>query len=105
MVLTGIAAFVVALTEHDPTTAMAAFNRATAISPSNAFVLGFRSVVPACSGQAWTGGWLYDAYGSYFWRYIGSFGIGLGAVAIALTFRPPREFSVVLPAPSLTSSA
>jgi MFS family permease len=38
----------------------------------------------------WAGGWLYDVYGSYFWLYIGSFGIGLGAVAIALTFNPPR---------------
>jgi len=28
--------------------------------------------------------------GSYFWLYIGSFGIGLGAVAIAFTFRAPR---------------
>jgi MFS family permease len=35
------------------------------------------------------GGWVYDAFGSYFWLYIGSFGVGLGAVAIALTFRPP----------------
>ena len=84
---------------------MAAFNRATAISPSNAFVLGFGSVVLACSGQAWAGGWLYNAYGSYFWLYIGSFGIGLGAVAIALTFRPPREVSVVLPGPSVTQRA
>ena len=49
----------------------------------------------------WTGGWLYDAYGSYFWLYIGSFGIGLGAVAIAFTFRPPRELAVPLPSPSL----
>ena len=48
----------------------------------------------------WTGGWLYDAYGSYFWLYIGSFGIGLGAVAIALTFRPPREHALALPSPS-----
>ncbi len=48
----GTAAFVVALTEHDLTTALAAFNRATAISPSNAFVLGFGSVVLAFSGQA-----------------------------------------------------
>src|ERR1700730_1624935 len=38
----------------------------------------------------WTGGWLYDAYGSYFWLYIGSFAIGLGAVALAPTFPPPR---------------
>jgi len=36
------------------------------------------------------GGWLYDAFGSYFWMFVGSVGIGLGAVAIALTFRPPR---------------
>ena len=49
----------------------------------------------------WTGGWLYDTYGSYFWLYIGSFGIGLGAVAIAFTFRPPRELTAPLPSPSL----
>ena len=49
----------------------------------------------------WAGGRLYDAYASYFWLYIGSFGIGLGAVAIALTFRPPREISVALPSPSI----
>jgi MFS family permease len=53
----------------------------------------------------WAGGWLYDAYGSYFWLYIGSFGIGLGAVAIALTFRPPRELSLALPTPTATQSA
>jgi MFS family permease len=32
------------------------------------------------------GGWLYDRYGSYAWMYIGSMAVGLGAVAIALTF-------------------
>ena len=47
------------------------------------------------------GGWLYDAFGSYFWLFLGSFGIGLGAVAIALTFRPPREAPVALPSPSV----
>ena len=26
----------------------------------------------------WAGGWLYDVFGSYFWLYIGSFGIGTG---------------------------
>ena len=36
----------------------------------------------------WSGGWLYDAFGSYAWLFIGSSAIGLGAVAIALTFRP-----------------
>ena len=45
----------------------------------------------------WTGGWLYDTYGSYFWLYIGSFAVGLGAAAIALTFRPPRELSLAPP--------
>jgi MFS family permease len=53
----------------------------------------------------WTGGWLYDAYGSYFWLYIGSFGIGLGAVAIALTFRPPRDVSLALPSTGITQNA
>jgi tetratricopeptide (TPR) repeat protein len=47
----GIAAFVVALTEHDQTTARAAFERAAAISPSNAFVLGFGSVALVFMGE------------------------------------------------------
>jgi MFS family permease len=34
------------------------------------------------------GGWIYDAYATYAWLYLGSFGIGLGAFLIALTFRP-----------------
>ena len=38
----------------------------------------------------WAGGWVYDNLGSYFWLYIASCGIGLGAVAIAFTFRPPQ---------------
>jgi MFS family permease len=39
------------------------------------------------------GGWLYDAFGSYFWMFVGSVGIGVGAVAIALTCRPPRALA------------
>jgi len=39
----------------------------------------------------WLGGWLFDSFGSYFWLYVGSFGIGVGAVAIAVTFRPPER--------------
>ncbi len=38
----------------------------------------------------WAGGWLFDALGSYAWMFIGSSAIGLGAVAIACAFRPPR---------------
>ena len=36
------------------------------------------------------GGWIFDAYAGYQWLYVGSFAIGLGAVAVALRFRPPR---------------
>lgn len=46
------------------------------------------------------GGWLYDTFGSYVWLYMGSFGIGLGAVAIALTFRAPSRLPAALPSPS-----
>jgi MFS family permease len=48
----------------------------------------------------WAGGWLYDALGSYGWMFIGSSAIGLGAVAIAFTFRPPRDVPMALPSPS-----
>ncbi len=36
----------------------------------------------------WAGGYLFDTYGSYAGLYLGSFSIGLAAVAIALSFRP-----------------
>jgi MFS family permease len=45
------------------------------------------------------GGLIYDHTGSYGLLYISSFGIGLGAVAIALTFPPfPARCAVVQPA-------
>ncbi|MCX7303633.1 MAG: MFS transporter [Hyphomicrobiales bacterium] len=34
------------------------------------------------------GGLLYDSYATYSWLYVGSWGIGLGAFLIAMTFRP-----------------
>jgi MFS family permease len=38
------------------------------------------------------GGLIYDSQGGYGWLYIGSWGIGLGAFLIAMTFKPfPRE--------------
>jgi MFS family permease len=49
----------------------------------------------------WAGGWLYDTFGGYFWLFLGSFGIGLGAVAIAFTFRAPHTRAVALPIPSV----
>jgi MFS family permease len=36
----------------------------------------------------WAGGWVFDTQASYAWLYIGSFTVGLAAVAIALTFKP-----------------
>jgi MFS family permease len=47
------------------------------------------------------GGWLYDAFGGYAWMFLGSFGIGLGAVVIAVMFRPPRPLAGSLPVPSV----
>src|SRR6185503_9489357 len=47
------------------------------------------------------GGWLYDTSGSYAWLFIGSAAIGLGAVAIAFAFRPPRLVPAALPSPSV----
>jgi MFS family permease len=34
------------------------------------------------------GGWIFDRLGGYSWLYIGSFAVGIGAVAIALAFPP-----------------
>jgi MFS family permease len=35
------------------------------------------------------GGWIFDTTGGYSWLYLGSFAVGLGAVAIAFAFPPP----------------
>jgi MFS family permease len=37
------------------------------------------------------GGWIFDSFGSYTWLYVGSFAVGLGAVAIALAFPRPQS--------------
>ena len=43
------------------------------------------------------GGWIFDTFAGYGWLYIGSFGIGMGAAAIALAFPPlPSERPSVL---------
>ena len=49
---------------------------------------------------SWGGGWLYDTAGSYLWLFVASFAIGLGAVALASTFRPPRAQPLPLATPS-----
>jgi len=46
------------------------------------------------------GGLIYDTFASYAWLYIGSWAFGLGAFAIALTFRPfPKAEASVFAAP------
>ena len=50
------------------------------------------------------GGLIYDRFGGYAWLFIGSAAIGLGAAAIALTFRPPRTVGATLLAPQPTTS-
>lgn len=62
--------------------------------------VGFASTLGMALGPL-AGGWLYDTFGSYFWLFIGSCGIGLAAVAIAFTFRTPRAFPAPLPTPSV----
>jgi len=45
------------------------------------------------------GGWIYDTFGSYGWLYIGSWGVGIGAFLIAMTFRPfPKSHPAAVPA-------
>ena len=39
------------------------------------------------------GGWIFDRFGGYAWLYIGSFALGMGAVAIALAFPPIRRLA------------
>jgi MFS family permease len=36
----------------------------------------------------WAGGMIFDTFNSYGWLYIGSLSVGLGAMAVALTFPP-----------------
>jgi MFS family permease len=44
------------------------------------------------------GGWIFDTFGRYTWLYVGSFALGVGAVAIALFFPPLRRAAVPQPA-------
>jgi MFS family permease len=36
----------------------------------------------------WAGGWVFDTQASYAWLYVGSFAVGLAAVAVALALKP-----------------
>jgi MFS family permease len=45
------------------------------------------------------GGMIYDTFASYGWLFIGSFGIGIGAFLIAMTFKPfPKAQPALVPA-------
>lgn len=48
------------------------------------------------------GGWIFDTFGTYAWLYIGSFAVGVGAVAIALAF-PPALLRAPALRPALTN--
>ena len=37
------------------------------------------------------GGWLFDHFGTYYWLYVASAAVGLGAAGMALAFPPPRR--------------
>ena len=56
-------------------------------------VLGAATMVSARHGVGpLGGGWIFDRFGGYAWLYIGSFALGMGAVAIAFAFPPfPRR--------------
>ena len=65
----------------------------TVLGASTIFSSGGMALGPA------VGGWIYDTTGSYGWLYIASFGIGLGAMAIALLFPPfPSQRAAAQPA-------
>src|SRR5258706_12866916 len=55
------------------------------------------------------GGWVFDTFNTYNWLYVGSFGIGIAAVAGAVSFPPveqPPEPSVdVVRAPGWSRGA
>jgi MFS family permease len=47
------------------------------------------------------GGLIYDTFASYSWLYIGSWGLGVGAFLIAMTFKPfPKEQPEMAPEPA-----
>ena len=46
------------------------------------------------------GGWIFDHFGQYTWLYIGSFAVGLGAVAIAFAFPPFAKQRALAGAPA-----
>ena len=47
------------------------------------------------------GGLIYDSFGSYGWLYIGSWGVGMGAFLIAMTFKPFPK-AQPMPAPAVS---
>jgi MFS family permease len=63
-------------------------------------ILGAATMVSALGmalGPA-LGGWIFDRFGAYTWLYIGSFTVGIGAVAIALAFPPLARRPALSPA-------
>lgn len=46
------------------------------------------------------GGWIFDTFGGYGFLYVGSFGVGLAAVAMALAFPPLGKLAASRPMPA-----
>ena len=46
------------------------------------------------------GGWIYDTFATYSWLFVGSFGAGIAATLVALTFRPFRQSEPPLAIPA-----
>jgi MFS family permease len=52
---------------------------------------------------SFAGGAIYDRLGSYLWLYLGSGSIGVAAIVLALTFRPPRHAAPTMAHASATA--
>jgi MFS family permease len=48
------------------------------------------------------GGWVFDIFDAYSWLFIGSFAVGLGAVAVAVAFPPAPRTTAAARSPLLT---
>ncbi|WFU72194.1 hypothetical protein [Bradyrhizobium sp. CB2312] len=57
---------------------------------------GFASLYPSYELGPWADGLVFDNFQHYTWLHVGSFAIGLAAVAVALSFPTRRRPSLDL---------
>ena len=86
---------------QSPVELMARVNRVANIKPKESTLRDGREA----SSTEWpwrcAGGMIYDSLGSYSFLYLGSFGMGLGAFVIAMTFRPFPKKQKEKPLPAM----